>query len=138
MFGKIPFSNDKLIMFVIVGSRAAEHFLSRKVGSGSRSHCLSGDWKSSFSTSSSVTGEKVRSCAGGEGGGGLCGSGAVCVDAVITCLRLEILSLKNDAKRDGRSGFEKGICEGCLRCRSLFTVFQRSRGFPRDDATRSE
>ena len=42
-----------------VGDRAREHLLRRKVGSGSRSHCLSGDCERSISISSTVAGSSL-------------------------------------------------------------------------------
>ena len=53
-------------------------------------------------------------------------------------LRLEILSMKKEAKSAGKDGVEVGRGEDCLRCSTLFTVLQRRRGFPREDAMRAE
>ena len=65
------------MILVMVGSSMLEHFLRSEVGSGSRSQCLSGDCANNFSISCTVTGLKLESSAGGEAGGGLCGSSMV-------------------------------------------------------------
>ena len=85
-----------------------------------------------------MTGLKVKSPAGGEAGGGWCGSRRVEWLDLMMSLRLEILSVKNVAKSAGRDGVEVGRDEDCLRCSTLFTVLQRRRGFPRDDAILAE
>ena len=41
--GKSPVDRDKLTMLVMVVAKTGRHFFSRAVGSGSRSHCLSGE-----------------------------------------------------------------------------------------------
>ena len=40
--GKSPVDRERLTMFAIVGARTGRHFFRRPVGSGSKSHCLSG------------------------------------------------------------------------------------------------
>mgnify|MGYP003449255975 FL=1 len=37
--GNSPVDRDRLMILVIVGARTERHFFSRKVGSGSESHC---------------------------------------------------------------------------------------------------
>ena len=64
-------------MLVIVGARTHRHFLSREVGIGSRSHCLSGVDCMSLVISSMVAGLKEVKLVGGEGGSGECGDDAV-------------------------------------------------------------
>jgi len=57
---------------VITGASMFTHSLSSEVGSGSRSHCLSGDFRISLIISYGVT-EVKRSKTGGMDGGSACG-----------------------------------------------------------------
>ena len=53
--GKLPVSKKRLAIVVMIGARTCTHCFSNEVGIGSRSHCLSGDWRTNLITSSSVT-----------------------------------------------------------------------------------
>ena len=136
--GKVPVLMDRLIIVAMVGDKTWEHFFRRKVGRGSRSHCLSGECDSSFSISSTVTGSKLRSFPGCDAGVGSCGErGCVWFDEMES-RSLAILSWKNEPKREGSDGDGEGSGEDCFRWRTLLTVFQSWRGFPREEAIWSE
>ena len=136
--GKIPDERDKLMIFVIVGTRTEEHCLRREAGIGSRLQFVSGDWDSSFETSSTVVvvrGEKL----GGVTGGGRWGETQVRLDNRVVC-SLWILSEKNVANDWARllSELEEGKVGAEVRWRSLFTVFHSWRGLVRDEEMSDE
>ena len=54
--GKIPVDSERLISLVIGGASTCTHFLSKKVGMGSRAHCLLGELRMRSETSASDTG----------------------------------------------------------------------------------
>lgn len=93
--GKEPVAREVLTMFVMVGAKIDKHFLSKQVGMGSRSHCLSGDDLIRRVISSIVAGWKDLKLAGGEGGSGVCGDDPV---EGIADWRRVILSRKKDEK----------------------------------------
>lgn len=71
--GKLPVDSDKLTMFVIVGARTGRHFFNSDIGSGSRSHCLSGRRRMMVDISSAVASGKVSNAVGAVAGAGKCG-----------------------------------------------------------------
>ena len=81
--GKEPEVREALTMLVMVGARTDKHFLSRDVGIGSRSHCLSGVDCMSLVISSMVAGLKEVKLTGGESGSGECGD--VVVSGISDC-----------------------------------------------------
>ena len=129
LVGKEPDARDMLTMLVIVGARIGRHFLSREVGSGSRSHCLFGAALMTVIISSTVAGMKVVKLAGGRGGSGECGDDLV---GGIADWSLAILSEKKDEKdcavADGSAEGFDGTGLGGLRCRMEFMVCQSLRG----------
>lgn len=70
---KEPEVRDALTILVIVGANTGRHFLSKAVGMGSRSHCLSGEDFMARMISSTVAGRKDARLDGGNGGFGICG-----------------------------------------------------------------
>ena len=66
--GKEPEERDRLMILVMTGVRTGRHCLRRKVGMGSSSHCLEGDLRMRFVTSSRVVG-RSRDSEGGTCGG---------------------------------------------------------------------
>lgn len=68
--GKMPDEKDKLMMLVMVGTRAVEQAFRREVGMGSNSQYLLGDVRSALVTSSSVTGWNSSRLDGADVGGG--------------------------------------------------------------------
>jgi hypothetical protein len=68
--GKSPVDRDKLMIFVIVGARTGRHFFNRKVGSGSKSHCLSGRRLIMPDISAIVVGRKEPNTGGTMAGAG--------------------------------------------------------------------
>ena len=66
--GTVAVDKERLMVLVMVGRSMEEHFLRSDVGMGSRSHCLSGDWRSSLETSSIVAGRKEMRSSGEDGG----------------------------------------------------------------------
>ena len=93
--GKEPEERDRLIILVMTGVRTGRHCLRRKVGMGSSSHCLEGDLRMSFVTSSGVVGRSRESVGGTCGGLGTWaeqGTGGIAERS------LETLSEKKEAK----------------------------------------
>ena len=50
--GKVPVDTERLTMVVVIGRIVAENLFRRKVGIGSRSHCLFGEACKSLAISS--------------------------------------------------------------------------------------
>lgn len=75
--GNVPVAREMLTMLVMVGARTGKHFLSKDVGIGSRSHCLSGADLTRSVISSTVAGLKDAKMLGGDGGSGVCGDDVV-------------------------------------------------------------
>lgn len=71
--GKQPVNRETLTMLVMTGARTGKHFFSRLVGSGSRSHCLSGSDEMMWHISSTDVGRKILKTGGVTGGAGTCG-----------------------------------------------------------------
>lgn len=127
--GKQPVDRDKLTMLVMVGDKIDRHSLSKRVGIGSRSHCLSEDDVMRRVISSTVAGRKVLKAAGAEGGSGECGDEAV---VGISDWSRKILSRKKEEKdcavEDGSDEELDGTELGELRWRSELIVCQSLRG----------
>jgi hypothetical protein len=71
--GKQPVDREILTILVITGARTGKHFFSRPVGSGSRSHCLSGNDEMTRHISSTDEGRKTLKSGGETGDSGRCG-----------------------------------------------------------------
>ena len=136
--GKIPVERDRLMICVIVGRRTDEHCLRREVGIGSRSQFVSGDWDSSFETSSTLIGLRDEKL-GGVTGGGRWGETQARLDNRAVC-SLWILSEKNVANDWDRflSESEEGKVGAEERWRSWLTDFHSSRGLVREEEMRDE
>ena len=68
--GKSPIDKDKLMIFVIVGARTGRHLFNSEVGSGSKSHCLSGRRFMMPDISATVVGRKESNTGGTVAGAG--------------------------------------------------------------------
>lgn len=139
--GNSPEESDRLMIFVMTGTRTEEHCLSNVVGIGSRLHCLLGASWISLETSSSVAGAKEERRGGLHWGSGKCGFlGGWALLELKVRRSLEILSEKNEAKccATEAAGIEFGVALGGFRWRMVFTVCQRRRGSEDDELTRLE
>ena len=68
MHAKVPVDRERLAMIVIIGRIVAETSFRRKVGIGSRSHCLFGEACKSLAISSIDAGGNDDNTLGGRGG----------------------------------------------------------------------
>lgn len=59
--GKLPVDSERLMIFVIIGTRAEAQSFRREVGIGSSSHCLLGRAFKRSDTSDSEAGERIVS-----------------------------------------------------------------------------
>ena len=66
--GKVPVDRERLTMVVIIGRIVVETSFRRKVGIGSRSHCLFGEAYKSLAISSIVAGGSDDNTLGERGG----------------------------------------------------------------------
>ena len=127
--GKEPEAREMLTILVMAGAKIDRHFLSREVGIGSRSHCLSGADLIRRVISSTVAGWKDVKLAGGEGGSGVCGDDVV---GGMADWSRKILSEKKDEKdfavADGSVDELDGTDVVELRCRMELMVCQSLRG----------
>ena len=134
--GKDPVARELLMMLVIVGARTDKHFLSRPVGIGSRSHCLSGADFTSFTISSMVAGSNKCKTEGGEGGLIECGSDDVAGIFDRNLLTLSEKKVANDCANVDESVDGTGLVG--FRCRIEFIVCHSLRGFREFVATKLE
>jgi len=124
------------MMFVMVVDKTGEHRLRRKVGSGSRSHCLSGDCKEEPFRFLLLCRFEFKEFGGWRSWRRIVRREKRCVTGQDGVAKLGDFVIEERAEERRRAGDGDGSGEDCLRWRTAFTVFQSWREFPRAEAMR--